>query len=140
MIVLELWDVLQKMTSENLVLNLPYPPSVNSYWGFQGSRRFLTKKAVEFKHFVRSAYCLTKHKGYGKARLSVTIYLFPPDKRIRDIDNCVKSLLDSLCQAKIFDDDSQIDSLLIVRKEQKKGGECLVCIAPIACHTSHIAA
>lgn len=128
------------MTSENLVLHLPYPPSVNTYWGFQGSRRFLTKKAQNFKQFAASAYCLTNHKGFGKARLSVTIYLFPPDKRIRDIDNCVKSLLDSLCQANVFEDDSQIDRLLIVRKEQKKGGECLVCIAPFACHTSGIEA
>jgi crossover junction endodeoxyribonuclease RusA len=128
------------MTSETLVLNLPYPPSVNTYWGFHGARRFLTKKAVEFKQFAASAFCLTRHKGFGMQRLSVTIYLFPPDKRVRDIDNCVKSLLDSLCQANVFVDDSQIDRLLVVRKEQKKGGECLVSIAPIACHTSEMTA
>lgn len=125
------------MTSDILVLNLPYPPSVNTYWQFNGSRRFLTKKANAFKQFVRAAHCLTNHKGFGKQRLFITIYLYPPDKRIRDIDNCIKSLLDSLCQANVFDDDSQVDKLLIVRKEQKKGGECLV---TIACNTSDSAA
>ena len=124
------------MTSETLVLNLPYPPSVNSYWGFQGSRRYLTKKALLFKKITAESFFVTKHKGFGKARLSVTIYLFPPDKRIRDIDNCIKSLLDSLCQAKVFDDDSQIDSLLVVRKELKKNGESLVCLNQISCNTS----
>lgn len=122
------------MQTKILELILPYPPSVNTYWGFHGSRRFLTKKAVEFKQFAKAAYCLTNHAGFGNARLFVTIYLFPPDKRIRDIDNCVKSLLDSLCQAGVFDDDSQIDCLKIVRRELKKGGQCFVTIGNIDCN------
>lgn len=122
------------MQTKILELILPYPPSVNTYWGFHGSRRFLTKKAVEFKQFAKAAYCLTNHAGFGNARLFVTIYLFPPDKRIRDIDNCVKSLLDSLCQAGVFDDDSQIDCLKIVRRELKKGGQCFVTIENIDCN------
>ena len=126
------------MTSKTLVLNLPYPPSVNSYWGFQGSRRFLTKKALIFKEITAKSYFITKHSGFGNERLMVTIYLFPPDKRKRDIDNCIKSLLDSLCQAKVFDDDSQIDRLLVIRNELKKDGECLVSISPISCNTSII--
>lgn len=111
-----------------LNLFLPYPPSVNTYWGFKGSRRFLTNKAIHFKAKVFEAFFLSEHGSFGKARLNVTVYLYPPDKRVRDIDNIAKPLLDALTQAGVFNDDSQVDRLLIVRKEQQKGGGCRVII------------
>ncbi|NBW23084.1 MAG: RusA family crossover junction endodeoxyribonuclease, partial [Caulobacteraceae bacterium] len=40
---------------------------------------------------------------------------FPPDKRKRDLDNVLKSLLDALTHANVWDDDSQIDDLRIYR-------------------------
>ena len=108
-----------------LSLLLPYPPSVNTYWGFQGSRRFLTKKAVLFKSEVLLRFADSKHKGFGVARLDIDIILFPPDKRRRDIDNVIKSLLDSL-SGSAFDDDCQIDRLVVTRSEVLKGGACIV--------------
>ena len=104
----------------------PYPPSVNSYWGFSGSHRFLTPKAKAFKAEVVLASI--GHQKYGSDRLSVSITLNPPDKRIRDIDNSIKSLLDAMCQAGLFDDDSQIDKLLVERGTIVKGGLCKVTI------------
>ena len=68
--------------------------------------------------------------------MQVCVELFAPDRRKRDIDNHVKSLLDSLCQAGAFDDDSQIDHLTIIRKQVWKGGLCLVRIAPLDCQQS----
>jgi crossover junction endodeoxyribonuclease RusA len=41
--------------------------------------------------------------------------VFPPDKRKRDIDNLLKSLLDSLTHAKVWKDDNQISDLRIYR-------------------------
>ena len=67
--------------SSNILLVLPYPPSVNSYWGFKGSRRFLTKKAVEFKEQVAVAYKLSRKKSLGKSRITLEISLYPPDRR-----------------------------------------------------------
>jgi crossover junction endodeoxyribonuclease RusA len=107
---------------------LPYPPSVNTYWGFKGSQRFLTAKARKFKLDVFAAFALSEHESFGKARLQVTVFLYPPDKRIRDIDNVIKPLLDALTQAKVFDDDSQVDRLLVVRKEKKIGGGCRILV------------
>ncbi len=117
------------MASETLILEVPFPPSVNTYWQFNGSRRFLTKNATQFKDKVRSKYLSVNHKGFGKQRLMVRIELYPPDRRVRDIDNYAKSLIDALCQANIFVDDEQIDLLTIVRMEQKSGGCCKVAIA-----------
>lgn len=111
-----------------LELDLPYPPSVNTYWGFQGSRRFLTNQAKEFKKYVQVAYKQTGHPGFSTEKLRIIVMLYPPDKRVRDIDNIAKPLLDALCQAQIFVDDSQIDWLTIIRNEIKKEGLCQVCI------------
>jgi crossover junction endodeoxyribonuclease RusA len=113
---------------KKLDLVLPYPPSVNTYWGFRGSHRFLTNQAKEFKKYVQVAYQQTEHQGFGVEKLRLTVMLYPPDKRVRDIDNIAKPLLDALCQAKIFADDGQIDWLTIIRQDIKKGGECQVCI------------
>ena len=107
-----------------LNLFLPYPPSVNTYWGFKGSQRFLTVKARQFKKEVASAFLLSKHNGFKAQRVSLTIFLHAPDKRVRDIDNIAKPLLDALTQAGVFIDDGQVDRLLIVRKEKKVGGCC----------------
>ncbi len=104
----------------------PYPPSVNSYWGFSGSHRYLTPKAKAFKAEVVLASI--GHKKYGANRLSVSIVLNPTDKRIRDIDNSIKSLLDAMCQAGLFDDDSQVDKLSVERGAIVKGGLCKVTI------------
>ncbi len=109
-----------------LILTLPYPPSVNTYWGFQGHRRYLTKKAQAFKEQVAWFYKITKHAGFGGASINIEIDLYPPDKRIRDIDNNLKSLLDSLCQAGVFTDDYQIEKLTVERKNIVKNGACVV--------------
>lgn len=109
-----------------LELFLPYPPSVNTYWGFQGSHRYLTAKAKFFKSAVRSRFLETKHKGFGNKKLFVSIYLHAPDRRRRDIDNHVKSLLDACTQANIMDDDSQVDRLLVIREPIVKHGLCRV--------------
>ena len=104
---------------------LTYPPSVNSYWGFKGHRRFLTPKANGFKALV--AQIVSLHKiNLGESRIQIEITLYPTDKRIRDIDNSIKSCLDALVQAGAFKDDSQIDVLIVQRGEIKKGGKAKV--------------
>lgn len=111
------------------MLIYPFPPSVNSCWGFSGHHRFLTKKAKAFKAEVVLASI--GHKRYGESRLFVSIVIHMPDKRIRDIENYTKVLNDSMCQAGLFDDDSQIDKLLVERGVIIKGGLCKVVISPM---------
>lgn len=105
---------------------IPYPPSVNNYWGFKGYRRYLTPKAIEFKFAVVKSVLANKVPTFEKNKIELEITLYPPDKRIRDIDNCIKSCLDALCQAKVFFDDSQIDVLIVQRAEIVKGGQALI--------------
>lgn len=51
-----------------------------------------------------------------KGKLYMYLEVFMPDRRKRDLDNLAKSVQDVLTLAKAYDDDSQIDKLIIVKK------------------------
>jgi len=112
-------------------LLLPFPPSVNHYWGQAGNHRFIGKKGREFRQAVLDA-CLEAKVSQLDGPLAVHVSLFPPDKRKRDIDNVLKPLLDACEHAGCFENDNQIAELHIVRQEIKKGGSCTILILPIA--------
>lgn len=112
---------------ELLTLSLPWPPTVNHYWGQRGVRRFLTSQALAFRSHVWVAFKESKHPGFGTNKLALTIALCPPDKRRRDIDNPCKAVFDSLQHAGVFDDDSQIEMLTIYKTEHVESG-CKVTI------------
>ena len=111
-----------------IVLNLPLPPSVNSYRTIFRNRMGISKTGKEFKSQVSDYVVEYKVPKLGAARLEMKVILYPRDKRKQDIDNRIKALWDALGDAGVFDDDEQIDILLIERGEIKKGGGCLVCI------------
>jgi crossover junction endodeoxyribonuclease RusA len=107
------------MKKEIIELNLPFPPSVNQIWRSYKGRTVLSKKAREFRQQVSmiasNIPCIKK----GGVRVDINIH--PPDRRKRDLDNLLKSLLDSL-NGKAYGDDSQVDEIHIYRKEKVKGG------------------
>ena len=109
-----------------LVLNLPLPPSVNHYWGQSGHRRYVSKAGVEFKEQVSNYVAEYSVPKLGTARLQMQVTLYPRDRRKQDIDNRIKALWDALADSGVFDNDEQIDVLIIHRGEIKKGGGCLV--------------
>lgn len=112
-------------------LQLPYPPSVNHYWGQAGNHRFIGKKGKEFRAQVMDAVNEAEIQPL-EGRLAVHIALFPPDRRKRDIDNVLKSLLDACEHAGCFSEgDQQIDELNITRRDIIKGGACTIIIIQI---------
>lgn len=113
-----------------IYLELPYPPSVNHYWGQSGNRRFIGKKGVAFRAAVLDA-AIEADAHPLEGRLSVHIELFPPDRRKRDLDNVLKSLLDACEHANCYENDSQIDEIHIVRKEVVKDGACIIAIVEL---------
>lgn len=115
-----------------LVLNLPLPPSVNSYRTIFRGRMGISKAGRAFKEQVSDYVVEYKIPKLGKSRLQFEVTLYPKDKRKQDIDNRIKALWDALAEAGVFDDDEQIDVLIVHRGEIKKGGGCLVLIEEIS--------
>lgn len=109
-----------------LTLTFPYPPSVNAYWLQSGKRRYISKRGVEFKKAVHEI--CKDLPSFNDKKLSVEIVLFPRDKRLLDIDNCCKAILDSM-NGVMYDDDQQVWKLSVERGHKIKGGGCQVTIS-----------
>ena len=114
-----------------MILTLPYPPSVNTYWRANGKRRFLSKAGVEFKHAVQEYVIDNAIPKFGSARLRMDIVIRPRSRRVFDIDNLLKAILDALMNAGVYDDDSQVDDLRIIRGDACPNGACVVNIEVI---------
>ena len=101
-------------------IELPWPPSAGVCLRMFRNRLVKTKRARDYCHQVQ--VLATGRETFGDKRLSVSILAFPPDRRKRDLDNLLKVSLDSLEKSGLFNDDSQIDRIVIERREVKKGG------------------
>lgn len=108
-----------------LQLELPYPPTVNTYWRRVGAKTLISKKGRQFRSAVEAIIFPMRLKKLS-GELVVEVDVFPPDKRRRDIDNISKALLDSLEHAGVYDDDSQIRRLTIERQMNVAGGRSVV--------------
>jgi len=111
------------MIEQDIILYLPWPPTVNSYYKMtRAGQRYLSKSVREFREQVGHSI----NEQAPGLKLSDPIfmeaYLFPPDRRKRDLDNYMKGLLDAMTCSGIWEDDSQINQLHIYRGEVIKGG------------------
>ena len=108
-----------------ITVELPYPPSGNHYYRFYQGRPILSKEARSYRQVVLKTLRSAGVKPlFGP--LAVRIDAFPPDRRRRDIDNILKSLLDALEYGNAFMDDSQIVELHARKLKQRSGGKVLV--------------
>ena len=101
---------------------LPWPLTVNLYWRHKVTGRLATVYvSAEGKQYRKAVNDLVMEAAtvqrYLKATgpLRVEIKACPPDKRKRDLDNILKSLLDSMTHAGVWEDDSQIQDLRIYK-------------------------
>jgi crossover junction endodeoxyribonuclease RusA len=114
-----------------LTIQLPFPPSFNHYWRQAGSRIIISASGRKYRNDV---WCLVKSLNLTsklQGKLSVDIFAYPPDERKRDVDNMLKAPLDALQKAGVYEDDNQIEKLLIERKRSSKPGLMIVTITEI---------
>ena len=111
-----------------VVLNLPYPPSVNHMYINARGRRFPNAKAKAYKTAVQEYVAEYRVPKFGDVKIALIVWAYPPDKRKRDISNLLKIIEDSLQDAGVFDDDFNIDFIEIKRCDIKKGGGLTVMI------------
>ena len=114
-------------------LDLPYPPSVNHYYGRNRNGGVRIKGAGKmFRHHVA---IIVKQSLRGHriidGPIHISILMYPPDRRKRDIDNILKALFDALQHAGVYKDDSQIIKMNIAKEQVVKGGAINVIISTL---------
>lgn len=128
-------------------IELPWPPSVNHYKKVGRLTRTKSGKLFqpkvnsdETKRFYYEVWiriCQAKVKEgfkslhYDTISLGVDIEMHPPDNRRRDIDNGLKTLIDSLVRGGLIKDDSQIIRLMVSKLDTISYGKVIVRISEI---------
>ncbi|MEO7917779.1 MAG: RusA family crossover junction endodeoxyribonuclease [Dokdonella sp.] len=101
-----------------IALVLPWPPSGNRYYRNVAGRTLIGREGREYRQavvrIIRSCAVGSAALPF-RGRLRVTLLAAPPDRRRRDLDNLQKALLDACTHGGLWEDDSQIDDLRIVR-------------------------
>lgn len=102
-------------------LVLPFPPSVNHYYVKTRNGIFISKKGKQFRkdvaELIHEQIQIKEQLNY---LLKVAVILFPPDARLRDLDNYKKALLDAITESGLWKDDKLINQLYSYRGEIKR--------------------
>jgi Holliday junction resolvase RusA-like endonuclease len=106
-------------------VELPYPPSINHYWRRVGHHTLISRTGRAFRAEVVAILAQRRVRALD-GPLEIEIELHPPDRRRRDVDNALKSLLDALQHGGAYADDSQIVRLEVAKHEPVSGGKTLV--------------
>jgi Holliday junction resolvase RusA-like endonuclease len=118
-------DIIMDDEGSEVAYELSYPPSVNHYWRHVGDRTLISRAGREYRQRITDELA---HQGVTAAGGSIALFIsvHPPDRRRRDLDNILKALLDALQHGGAYQDDSQIDSLQVVRSKPVPGGKVMV--------------
>ncbi len=101
------------MTAE---FELPWPPSVNHYYRHVGPRVLISRDGRRYRENVVARFATDRVAKFS-GPVDLLIELYPPDNRRRDADNSLKCLLDTFTHAGLYDDDSQICKLTVIKRE-----------------------
>lgn len=109
---------------QDVRFRVPFPPSGNHFYTVAHGRKIISKEGRKWiKAAIESAAEADSHVA---GSLEVTMWVYPPDMRRRDLDNIIKCVLDVGQKAGLFEDDSQIDVLHVYRCDPKFAGHVSV--------------
>jgi len=111
-------------------LLLPLSPTINTYYGTRGKKRYIKPEGVAFRKEVLLAVRQSKIPMLT-GRLCLVVRVCPRDKRMQDISNRIKALEDALQHAGAFVNDEQIDDLQVTRGPIVRGGRLEILIGEI---------
>ena len=114
-----------------LWITLPlWPPTTNTIYRNVRGRTLMAARA---RQFYSDGSKLIRSRGVMlTGRLGVRISLHPPNKRRFDVDNRIKAILDLMTKSGIWEDDSQVDHLVVTRKDiEPKTGKIVIEIWPL---------
>lgn len=112
------------MSSNSIILILPFPPSVNALWRGAGKRVYRSKKYMDWIKVAQPMAIEQANGGKVSGPYDLSIWLHPSDKRKRDIDNLIKAPSDLLEDIGVIENDSLCRRLLVEYVEF--GPSCLI--------------
>ena len=102
-------------------LTIPFPPTLNHNIGRRGGRYYQSGEYKSFLTQVGWLWLKAVPRDWSKeSRYSVVVELIYNTQRRYDVDNRVKPILDALTHAGTWNDDAQVDEILVVRGEVDK--------------------
>lgn len=116
--------------NEPIILYLPWPPTINDYWKPVRSALYLGRKGRLYREAVAEAVREQMPGITLDERVMCEVTLYPPDSRVRDLDNYNKGLLDALTHSGMWLDDALIDQLFVYRGVVRKPGVVKVELNP----------
>ncbi len=105
-------------------LTLPFPPSINNYYGRRvGVGVYVKKHVKDYKDLVFYTVKPKVKVFYGEHLIKLSVNIFPPDNRTHDMDNLFKCLFDVIQMLGIIDNDKQIRELFVKYSPPVKEGK-----------------
>lgn len=111
-------------------LVLPWPPSANQMYRHVGSKVLISERGRKYRIEVAEVLARAGSPRLEGA-LSLTLLVFPPDNRRRDMDGISKNVQDSFTKAGLFEDDSQIIELHVLKRANTPGGRVLAVVEEV---------
>lgn len=107
---------------QKVFLAIPFPPvSGNHMWKRSGRSVYLVPKARDYYNQVAFTVRANSHAVNFSSALKVSMQVYPPDKRKRDLTNLLKVIEDALTKAGVWQDDSLVHDLAVKKMGVDKG-------------------
>ena len=119
---------------DTLILTLPLSTSVNDTYGLTTKNtsypiKYVKTKGKEYFKIVNEYVKTNNFDIQANVPLKVEIMISFASRHKNDLDNRLKSLLDALTRANVWEDDSLIDELHVYRGQVQKPGSMIVKIS-----------
>lgn len=125
-------DHFDKSTNHLATIKLPYPPSLNRYYAPFRGRPTITPVGRAYRQRVTEILTPQfEHIDNYATELQVWVEVMLPDRRRRDLDNLNKALLDAITHSGVWEDDSLIHDLRLVKVGVERPGFVRLHIAEI---------
>lgn len=114
-----------------MTLELPWPPSINHYWRRNPhGGNYISGEGKTYLKFVFLIMRQARVQAID-GPVGFKVKLHPPNKLRRDLDNCLKVLIDAVAQGGAFGDDYQIKKIEAEMLHVVPNGKAIVELAAL---------